>query len=157
MLHRLQKIAEDLKKTKIDGKLGIGGKGRMTKREEYDHNKHSLSLGIMKAIRPVFDELAHPDALKKVINGGSQNNNESFHAVLWSLAPENRYTTGVVIDLYAAIAVLSYNEGDQSILPVIAELTGGGCGFYTKFAMRRLDERRVYSEHKRKQTEEKTK
>jgi hypothetical protein len=33
MLHRLQKIAEDLKKTKIDGKLGIGGKGRMTKRE----------------------------------------------------------------------------------------------------------------------------
>ncbi|CAF1004640.1 unnamed protein product [Rotaria sp. Silwood1] len=131
--------------------------GESNKREEYDHNKHSLSLGIMKAIRPVFDELAHPDALKKVINGGSQNNNESFHAVLWSLAPENRYTTGVVIDLYAAIAVLSYNEGDQSILPVIAELTGGGCGFYTKFAMRRLDERRVYSEHKRKQTEEKTK
>ncbi|CAF4674776.1 unnamed protein product, partial [Rotaria sp. Silwood2] len=123
MLHRLQKIAEDLKKTKIDGKLGIGGKGRMTKREEYDHNKHSLPLGIMKAIRPVFDELAHPDTLKKVINGGSQNSNESFHAVLWSLAPKNRYTTGVVIDLCAAIAVLSYNEGDQSILPVIAELT----------------------------------
>ncbi|CAF2920553.1 unnamed protein product [Rotaria sp. Silwood2] len=125
--------------------------------EEYDHNKHSLPLGIMKAIRPVFDELAHPDTLKKVINGGSQNSNESFHAVLWSLAPKNRYTTGVVIDLCAAIAVLSYNEGDQSILPVIAELTGGGCGFYTKVAMRRLDERRVYSELKRKQAEEKTK
>ncbi|CAF1567832.1 unnamed protein product, partial [Rotaria sordida] len=52
--------------------------------------------------------------------------------------------------------VLSHNEGDQSILPVIAELTGGGCGFYTKAAMRRLDERRIYSEHKRKQTEETT-
>ncbi|CAF3610823.1 unnamed protein product, partial [Rotaria sp. Silwood2] len=111
----------------------------------------------MKASRPVFDALAHPDTLKKVINGGSQNSNESFHAVLWSLAPKNRYTTGVVIDLCAAIAVLSYNEGDQSILPVIAELTGGGCGFYTKVAMRRLDERRVYSELKRKQAEERTK
>ncbi|CAF4576870.1 unnamed protein product, partial [Rotaria sp. Silwood2] len=170
MLHRLQKIAEDLKKTKIDGKLGIGGKGRMTKQmminfkqyyrqaivqnktnldemirsvwaiwkhkassnddphhewcsikycgylkslekgEEYDHNKHLLPLGIMKAIRPVFDELAHPDTLKKVINGGSQNSNESSHAVLWSLAPKNRYATGVVIDLCAAIAVLSYND-----------------------------------------------
>ena len=33
MLHRLQKIAEDLKKTKIDGKFGILGKGRMTKRK----------------------------------------------------------------------------------------------------------------------------
>ncbi len=30
MLHRLQKIADDLKKTKIDGKLGIRGQGRMT-------------------------------------------------------------------------------------------------------------------------------
>jgi hypothetical protein len=71
--------------------------------------------------------------------------------------------------------VLSYNDGNQSILPVIAELTGksvykfglkysivsllgGDCGFYTKVAMRRLDERRVYYEHKRKRTiEEKTK
>ncbi|CAF1515339.1 unnamed protein product, partial [Rotaria sp. Silwood1] len=158
MLHRLQKIAEDLKKTKIDGKLGIGGKGRMTNREEYDHNKHSLSLGIMKAIRPVFDELAHPDTLKKVINGGSQNSNESFHAVLWNLAPKTRYATGVVIDLCAAIAVLSFNDGDQSILPVIAELTGGGCGFCTKVVLKRLDERRVYYEHKQKRTkQEKTK
>jgi hypothetical protein len=32
MLHRLQKTAEGLKKTKIDGKFGIGGQGRMTKR-----------------------------------------------------------------------------------------------------------------------------
>jgi len=79
-----------------------------------------------------------------------------------------------MIDLCAAIAVLSYNDGDQSILPVIAELTGksvyrfglkynivsllgGGCGFYTKVTMKRLDEHRVYSEHKRKQAEEKTK
>ncbi|CAF5173749.1 unnamed protein product, partial [Rotaria magnacalcarata] len=29
MLHRLQKISESLKKTKIDGKLGIRGSGQM--------------------------------------------------------------------------------------------------------------------------------
>jgi len=33
MFNRLQKLAEDLKKTKIDGKLGIGGKGRMNKHQ----------------------------------------------------------------------------------------------------------------------------
>ena len=32
MLHRLEKTAENLKKTKLGGKFGIGGKGRMTKR-----------------------------------------------------------------------------------------------------------------------------
>lgn len=108
--------------------------------EEYDHNPHRLPLGVMKAIRPVFDELAHGeifeklninlaffcsgDTLQKVINGGSQNANESFHSVLWNLAPKNQYATGVIIDLCIAIAVLSYNEGHQSLLPVIAELTG---------------------------------
>ena len=105
--------------------------------------------------------------MKKVINGDSQNTNESFHAVLWSLAPKYRYATGVVIDLCAAIAVLLYNDGNQSIIPVIAEITGknvykfrlkysivsllgSGGGFYTKVAMKRLDERRVYYEHKKK-------
>jgi hypothetical protein len=40
------------------------------------------------------------------------------------LAPKNRYATGAVIDLCAAIAVLSYNDGNQSIIPVIAKITG---------------------------------
>ena len=40
----------------------------------------------------------------------------------------------------------------------IVSLLGGGCGFYTKVAMRKLDERRAYYEHKRKSAiEEKTK
>ncbi|CAF1349679.1 unnamed protein product [Adineta steineri] len=218
MFNRLQKLAEDLKKTKIDGKLGIGGKGRMTKQmminfkqyyrqaivrnktnlhemvnsvwaiwkhkassnkephhewcstkycgylrslekdEEYDHNQHCLPLGVMKAIRPVFDELAHPDTLMKVINGGSQNGNESFHAVLWNLAPKYRYATGIVIDLCAAMAVLCYNDGNQAIIPAITDITGGGGGYYTKVALRRVDEQRLYYEHKKKRKkEEKTK
>ncbi|CAF2123078.1 unnamed protein product [Rotaria magnacalcarata] len=220
MLHRLQKIAESLKKTNIDGKLGIRGSGRMTKKmminfkhyyrlaivrnktnlddvvravwaiwkhkvseltknpmrkttiyctllrtqshimngvhqgivdiykhsrkvtkksmifydfisrshsislgEEYDHTAHSLPLKIMKAIRPVFEELAHP--------------------------PKNRYSTGVMIDLCAAMAVSFYNDGYQSIIPILAELTGN-TGFFTRVGMKRLDERRIYYEHKRK-------
>ena len=114
------------------------------------------------------------DTLKRAINGSSQNANESFHSVLWSLAPKSRYATGVVIDLCAVIAVLSYNDGNQSLIPVITEITGknvykfgirctiisilGGSGFYTTVAMRRLDERRVYYEHKlKKKIQEKPK
>jgi len=109
--------------------------------------------------------------LKKVINGGSQNANESFHGILWSVVPKYRYATGAIIDLCAAIAVLSYNEGNQSIIPVIAEITGKNVykfhlkysivslsgsdgGYYTKVSMRRLDERRVYYEHKQKRTKQ---
>ncbi len=109
-----------------------------------------------------------------MINGGCQNANESFHAVLWSFAPKYRYATGAVIDLCAAIAVLSYNDGNQPIIPAIAEITGknvyklnlkynivfllgGGGGYYTTVAMRRLDKHRVYYEHKKKkETRKKT-
>ncbi|CAF5227444.1 unnamed protein product, partial [Rotaria magnacalcarata] len=44
----------------------------LEKEEEYDHTPHSLPTNIMKAIRPVFEELTHPDVLSKVVNGGSQ-------------------------------------------------------------------------------------
>ncbi|CAF4913332.1 unnamed protein product, partial [Rotaria socialis] len=121
----------------------------LEKGEEYDHTPHSLPLKIMKAIRSAFEELAHPDTLKRVRNGGSQNANESFHSILWSLAPKNRYSTGVMIDLCAAMAVSFYNDGYQSIIPVLAELTGN-TGFFTRVGMKRLDERRIYYEHKRK-------
>ncbi|CAF2218839.1 unnamed protein product [Rotaria magnacalcarata] len=227
MLHRLEKITKDLKTTRIGGKLGIGGHGRLTKEmtirfkqyyrqaisknktdldemiravwsiwrhkassnlephhewcslsfcgylksletgnktniyfdfvlyvtrigDEYDHDGHKLPLAVMKAIRPVFDELAHPDTLRKVINGSSQNANESFHSVLWKFAPKNRYSSGAVIDLCAALAVLSYNDGNQSIVPVIAEMTGGDGGFYTHIGMKRFDEKRIYREHNQK-------
>ncbi|CAF1349570.1 unnamed protein product [Adineta steineri] len=87
----------------------------------------------------------------KLINGGSQNANESFHAVLWNLAPKYRYATGIVIDLCTAMAVLCYNDGSQAIIPVITGITGGGGGgYYTRVAMRRLDESCVYAEHKKK-------
>ncbi|CAF1397869.1 unnamed protein product, partial [Rotaria magnacalcarata] len=205
MLHRLQKIAESLKKTKIDGKLGIRGSGQMMmnfkyydrqaivrnktnlddmvravwailkhksasnsnphhewcsasycgylqaleKEEDYDHTPHSLPTNIMKAIRPVFEELTHPDVLSKVVNGGSQNANESFHAMLWSLSPKNRYSTGTIIDFCAAMVTLFYNDGYQAIIPVLTEITGES-GFYTNVATRRLNERRVYYEHTRR-------
>ncbi|CAF0711933.1 unnamed protein product [Adineta steineri] len=84
----------------------------------------------------------------RLINGGSQNANESFHVVLWNLTPKYRYATGIVIYLCVAMAVLCYNDGSQAIIPFITDITGGG--YYTRVAMRRLDESCVYAEHKQK-------
>ncbi|CAF3778274.1 unnamed protein product [Rotaria socialis] len=75
----------------------------------------------MKAIQPVFEELAHP--------------------------PKNRYSTGVMIDLCAAMVVSSYNDGYQSVISVLAELAVN-TGFFTRVGMKRLDERRIYYEHR---------
>ncbi|CAF4695865.1 unnamed protein product, partial [Rotaria socialis] len=156
MLHHLQKIAKSLKKNNIDGKLGIRGSGRMTKKMMINF-KHYYRLAIlrnktnlgdmMRAVWAIWKHksssnsephhewcspsycgylqaLEKADTLKRVLNGGSQNANESFHSILWSLAPKNRYSTGVMIDLCAAMAALIYNDGYQSIIPVLSEITG---------------------------------
>ena len=60
----------------------------------------------------------------RLVNGGSQNTNESFHPMLWSLAPKNRYSTGTIVDFCAAMTVLFYNAGYQAIILVLTEIAG---------------------------------
>ncbi|CAF1183467.1 unnamed protein product [Adineta ricciae] len=92
--------------------------------KEYDHTPHSLSHGVMKAIRPVFEESASPDVLKKVLHGSSQNPNESFHSVLWSMAPKRRYSSGTILDLCVALSVAVFNDGYQSLQKLLENLCG---------------------------------
>ncbi|CAF5030746.1 unnamed protein product [Rotaria sp. Silwood1] len=77
---------------------GIGGINRLTKGTKYDQQKHSLPKYVMEAIKTVFEDLASKETLQHVLNGSSQNANESFHSLLWSMAPKNRYCSGTIID-----------------------------------------------------------
>ncbi|CAF4577882.1 unnamed protein product [Rotaria sp. Silwood2] len=101
MLYRLEKLAQELKDTMLDPekkRKGIGGVNRLTKGTKYDQQKHSLPKYVMEAIKPVFEDLASKETLQHVLNGSSQNANESFHSFLWSMAPKNRYCSGTIID-----------------------------------------------------------
>ncbi len=114
---------------------------------EYDHTPHSLPHEVMKAIRPVFEELASrnfnkiflfvllcscfsvwivADVLKRVLYGSSQNPNESYHSVLWSMAPKRRYSSGAILDLCVGLSVAVFNDGYQSLLKLLENL----CGIY---------------------------
>ncbi|CAF1299790.1 unnamed protein product [Adineta steineri] len=173
MFNRLQKLAEDLKETKIDGKLGIGGKGRMTTqimisfkqyyRQAIVRNKTNLN----EMVRSVWAIWKHKASSNKEPHHewcsseycgylrSLEKDEEYDHnqhrlplGVMKAIRPV--YATGIVIDLCAAMAVLCYNDGSQAIIPFITDITGGGGGYYTRVAMRRLDESCVYAEHKKK-------
>ncbi|CAF3602511.1 unnamed protein product [Rotaria sp. Silwood1] len=101
MLYRLEKLTQELKDTMLDPekkRKGIGGINRLTKGTKYDQQKHSLPKYVMEAIKTVFEDLASKETLQHVLNGSSQNANESFHSLLWSMAPKNRYCSGTIID-----------------------------------------------------------
>ena len=52
-------------------------------------HKNSIPEAVMMAIKPVYQDLAHRDLLKKCLTGKTQNVNESFNNVVWTRVPKN--------------------------------------------------------------------
>ncbi|GFV47413.1 uncharacterized protein TNCV_4830691 [Trichonephila clavipes] len=66
-------------------------------RETYHEN--SLPVDVVKAMRPVFRDLANPELLKKCLHGGTQNPNESVNNVIWSRVPKKTFVQLEVLSL----------------------------------------------------------
>ncbi|CAF1338103.1 unnamed protein product [Didymodactylos carnosus] len=116
--------------------------------EDYDHSSHALPPAVMKAVKPVCQELASEENLKRVLNGSTQNPNESFHALLWSMAPKNRYSSGQTIDICLGLGVMIFNDGHQSLTNLLQTILGGGVGYFTIMSLKRIDKARIYTKHK---------
>ncbi|CAF1300157.1 unnamed protein product [Rotaria sp. Silwood1] len=99
----------------------------------------------MEAIKPVFDELASKESLKRVLNGSSQNPNESFHSLLWNMAPKNRFCSGTIIDVRLGLAIMIYNDGYLSIGEILHELLGE-MGHFSYIAFDRMNKQRLKKE-----------
>lgn len=58
--------------------------------DKYKH-KNTVPLAIMNLIKPVFDDLSKPELLRRCLKGKTQNANESFNSVLWSICPKRGF------------------------------------------------------------------
>lgn len=45
----------------------------------------------MEGIRDIFEDLTHPDLLKKCLGSHSQNVNENYNSVVWKFCPKTGY------------------------------------------------------------------
>ena len=82
-----------------------------TGQKTYKPIKHPIPPCIQKIITPVFDKLGSEAFLQGCKNVASSNANESFHHVLWSLAPKEQYNSSLEIDLAMNLAVCIFNSG----------------------------------------------
>ncbi|CAF3859946.1 unnamed protein product [Rotaria sp. Silwood1] len=114
----------------------------------YDHDKHSIPRPCMDCIKPAFDELCSKQALTKVLHGGTQNSNEAFHAILWSMAPKHRYLSGTMLDIAIGLAVVLYNDGYLQLYKLFEELFGSG-GYFTKKIFTHMDCERIHHGQKK--------
>lgn len=70
-----------------------------------------ISQSVVTQIMPIYMRLASNDLLKRCQNAGTQNDNESFHNVLWTKCPKNKFCGLKKVQLAAYQAVSSYNHG----------------------------------------------
>ncbi|XP_071568778.1 uncharacterized protein [Temnothorax nylanderi] len=88
---------------------------------EYKH-KPALNERVYEAIKPTYTDLSSDDLLTRCLGGHTQNNNECFNSVIWSIAPKCTSSGKLLVDIAADIAVLTFNDGLSSLMKVMEVL-----------------------------------
>ncbi|GBM11617.1 hypothetical protein AVEN_213138-1 [Araneus ventricosus] len=84
----------------------------------------------MNIIKPTYMKLCDQKLLEKCLHGKTQNADESFNNVLWTILPKNTFMELQTLRLGSSIAVLLFNDGFSGIIGVLNEL-GITPGHYT--------------------------
>lgn len=88
---------------------------------QYTH-KPPLKQEVFNAIEPIYIELSNDKLLERCLGGFTQNSNESFNSVVWTMAPKVTSSGKTVLDMATDIAVCNFNDGLTSIMAIMQVL-----------------------------------
>ena len=89
--------------------------------DQYIH-KTPLHKDVVVAITPIYEDLSDKELLKKCLGGFTQNNNESFNALVWKFAPKTLSSEAVIVHLAAYLATILFNDGHTGLLRILEHL-----------------------------------
>ena len=72
--------------------------------------KNCLPPAVQNVIEPLFDWLGNPAFLTDCSNALTSNNNESYHHVLWGLAPKEQYPSLQNVSFAVHLSVCLFNS-----------------------------------------------
>jgi hypothetical protein len=106
-------------------------------------NVHRLPDYVMNELQPAFHQLADESLLTRCLHGGTQNNNESFHHLIWERCPKTVFATLRRLRLAVNGAILSFNDGEMKALNVFKRLGFHTIGSAAYLWARRCDHARI--------------
>ena len=80
---------------------------------ETEHQNH-LDPVFLYLLLPIFTQLSKPDLLARCLPGITQNQNESFHALIWKRCPKHLWRGPRVVRTAVDLAILASNCGAES-------------------------------------------
>ena len=115
------KLSTDSKPLHHMCSAGCPYKKAQLENKDFKHKK-SIPEEVMTVIKPVFQDLAHPDLLSKCLKGLTQNANESINNLIWKFAPKKKNHGVVTVNTAVALAVGVFNDGAVTFASVLKEL-----------------------------------
>lgn len=91
-------------------------------RKTYKDVSVGLPQQIINIINPVYMKLWDQNLLEKCLHGKTQNENESFNAVLWTIIPKNVFVEVQTLYLGSHLSVIQHNDGFNALINVLHEM-----------------------------------
>ncbi|CAF4884622.1 unnamed protein product, partial [Rotaria sp. Silwood2] len=77
-------------------------------------------------------------SLARVAGGGSQNANEAYHSLLWTMAPKHRYCSSTTLRTGLGLSTIIFNEGYEALNKIFTSIFLS-MGYYSTQCLRKLD------------------
>lgn len=84
--------------------------------------KPGLPESLIKIIKPTYLDLCDQTLLSKCLHGMTQNCNESFNNIIWTIIPKETFVGLQTLLLGTHIAVILFNSGYNGLLHVFEHL-----------------------------------
>ena len=104
---------------------------------------HPLAAAIAEEILPIFKALSSKELLAACLHGGTQNQNESFNALVWQRATKETHSSLPTVELATYLAIGHFNDGAKTISSILEELQIDS-GVHCRKAWKSLDKARIY-------------
>ena len=105
-------------------------------------NENVLPKFVLDELKPVLETLSGDELLLKCLHGDTQNNNESYHNLIWNRCPKNVFVGRQRLEIFVMVAAIVFNDGELGRVNVFNKL-GLHCGKYTIDLLRKFDVKRI--------------
>ena len=87
----------------------------------YQH-LHPLPAAVADKLKSVFEALSNDRLLSSCLHGQTQNQNESYNALIWKRAPKVSHSSLPTVRLATFLALSHFNDGCKTVAYVLEEL-----------------------------------
>ncbi|GFT30788.1 uncharacterized protein TNCV_759611 [Trichonephila clavipes] len=108
----------------------------------YKHRTAGLPNAVLNTVKTTYMDLCDQSLLEKCLHGKTQNANESFNGVLWSIIPKETFVELLTLQFGAFLAVLQFNDGSKGILSVL-EYLHIPMGYFILKGFSKVDDERI--------------